>query len=231
MKKVLFLVLIAISVLSFSSCRKAVEEQQTTKKERATEMTVEQAAGTDLSVDEIISIYNSSISEADEVTVLYTHAGYENLELDSEMFESAAKSVLEKTIKNNDTQHTTKNKSEIETILPKPVLNKDMIKSYSCSDNEVSLVLYDVENPVDEGAIKFYPITEIEEIVSQNNIKVDELKMLYTDCRLNFRLEDKKISDLSYLWRVKANGSFNLLLKEQKFAIDICMEEAYRIKM
>ncbi len=229
MKKILFLVLIVISAFSFSSCRKAAEEQ-TTKNEKSVEFTVEQAAGTDLSVDEIVALYNSSISQADEVTVLYTHAGYENLELESEMFESAAKSVLEKTIRNNDTQYTTNNKSEIEKLLPKPTLDKEKIKSYSCTKDEVSLVLYDVENPTDEGCIKFYPITTIKEQVAQNNIAVNELKMLYTDCRINFRLDDRKITELSYSWRVKANGSLNLLLKEQKFSIDICMEEAYRIK-
>ena len=233
MKRALFLIIVTLLIVSFSACKKSDLSDESTvlntsDKSTSGEVTAP-AAGTDLSVDEIVALYNDAIINASTVTRLYSHAEYKNFELSADAFESAAKSALDNVIKNNDTEYTTVQKSETEELLPKPCLDKAKIKKYENSDGKITLYLYDEENPADESCIKLYSSDFISDMLGKYNISIDNINMSYTDCRIDFTVDDNRnVTDLSYEWNVNARGNFELLFKTQSFSIDICVEESFK---
>lgn len=234
MRRLLFLVALSVLIVSFTGCKRSdLPGVSTTVPDVSTESTSAEmtapAAATDLSVDELVKLYNDAIKNADSVTRIYSHAEYKNFSLSAEAFESTAKTVLDSTIKNNDVEFTTVKKSEIEEILPEPCLDKSEIKKYENSDGKITLHLYDEENPEDEGCIKLYPADFLSDMLGQYNISVDNVNMLYTDGRITFTVDDnKKVTDLSYSWNVNARGNFELFFNTQSFGIDICVEESFK---
>ncbi len=235
MRRVLFLIIAISLTVSFSGCQKGDLSDESTALSPTGESTSNEltapAAGTDLSVDEIVSLYNDAISNASSVTRLYSHAEYKNFTLSNDAFEAAAKSALDKVIKNNEAEFTTVQRSEIEEILPRPCLDKSAIKKYEVSDGRITLYLHDIDNPADEGCIKLYPLSFMTDMLKNYNISIDNADMSYTDCRIDFIVENKAVTELSYSWSVNAEGSFELLFKTQSFGIDICVGESFKIQV
>ncbi len=235
MKKI-FMVLLCVSVVFLNGCSKETPKETTTKLTTKTEKTTNEttteikpvAEDFELSVDEVIDIFNTSIKNAKTVRRNYKKVKYdkEKLNLPNEMLKNAAIKLLDSKIKNNVVPNITNNK-----VLPNPSLAKNMIKWYNIKNCTVSLFLFDIENPNDKGCLNLCPVSVIFSGITDYGFSVEDFKLNYTDCRINLKIdkENLKLSYLDYSWTVKASGNAKLLMKRSLIGIDVNVKESFNI--